>query len=275
MLDALTDCQSATTPESQRSSRPVPALLSDFEDIGKAELGGIPSELLHMDVCLYSPWLDVSTISLPNMLLASFWLQSCMLKHKVCTDFQKRGHLPNRIIDISDPQNPILDDGSDREEPYITLSYKWGEAHRYVTTAESLERHRKQGIPLSELPQTFKDAIFVASFLGFRWIWIDALCICQDKSDELMQEVNRMDQTFRTSTLTIFAIAGEGVDTGLMSMRDPRWLKPCKLTIRTTLEDNTAEGSAYFTLVGGEATYAPLYNRGWYNPSHLSHRCGS
>jgi hypothetical protein len=263
MLAALTNCQSTTSLQGRYSHPQAHTVILDPKELAEAGLGKIPTELLHMDAGLYSPWLELSTMSLPNMLLASFWLQSCMLKHKVCTDYQKKGPLPFRIIDISDPQKPHLNEGLDRDEPYITLSYKWGETRRYVTTTQNLERHTQQGIAIRDLPKTFKDAIFVASMLGFRWIWIDALCICQDKPGELMQEVNRMDQTFRTSTLTIFAIAGENADTGLGSMRDPRWVKPCKLTIKTTLGDNTAEGSAYYTLDRGEATYAPLYNRGW------------
>ncbi|OCK83810.1 HET-domain-containing protein, partial [Lepidopterella palustris CBS 459.81] len=197
------------------------------------------------------------------MVLAAYWLQSCMRKHKACSDFQRKGPLPSRIIDISDPQNPILTEGSGSNEPYITLSYKWGETRRYTTTTQNLMRHTTLGIPLDELPQTFKDAIFVASSLGFRWIWIDALCICQDFPGEQLREMNRMDTTFQISTLTIFATAGDDADTGLMSIRDPRWVKPCKLTIKTTLEGKTAEGPVYITIDRGEMTNAPLYNRGW------------
>lgn len=263
MLVALTSSQSATSIEARSLHTPAPILVRNPEENAEGEVGNIHRELLQMDVGLYSPWFDLSTMSLPNMLLASFWLQSCISKHTVCTDYQKKGSLPFRIINISNPQNPRLEEGLAREEPYITLSYKWGDTCRYLTTTQNLERHTQQGFPLSELPRTFEDAMFVASMLGFRWIWIDALCICQDRPGELKQEIDKMDQTFGASTLTIFAIAGDHADTGLGSMRDPRWVKPCKLTVKTTLNNDTADGSACFTLRGGEATYAPLYNRGW------------
>jgi hypothetical protein len=266
MLNALTACKSLTFPEDQNISNQVTALDSDDEDVAEAELGNISTDLLPINSGLYSPWVDVSTMSLSNIVLASFWLQSCMRKHKVCADFQKRGHLPSRTIDISDPQKPILTEGLDRDEPYITLSYKWGETRRYTTTTKNLMRHTKLGIPLDELPQTFRDAIFVASSLGFRWLWIDALCICQDFPDEQFREINRMNHTFQTSTLTIFATAGDCADTGLISTRDPRWVKPCKLTIKTTLEGKTTKGPVYITLDGGEETNSPLYDRGWYVP---------
>jgi len=269
MLNALTACKGLNFPEDQTISDQITVSDSDDEGVAETELGNIPTELLPSNSGLYSPWVDVSTMSLPNIVLASFWLQSCMRKHKVCADFQKRGHLPSRIIDISNPQRPILAKGLGRDEPYVTLSYKWGEARRCITTTVNLMQHTKLGIPLSELPCTFKDAIFVASSLGFRWIWIDALCICQDSPDELSLEIKRMDQTFQTSTLTLFATAGDGADTGLMCTRDPRWVKPCKLKIKTTLDGKMAEGSVYITLDGGEKTNSPLYDRGWYISPYL------
>ena len=268
MLNALTTCKRLTPPEDQSTRNRVTTEDSDDECV--AELGNISTDLLPaLNPGLYSPWIDVSTMSLSNMVLASFWLQSCMQKHNVCTNFQGKGHLPGRIIDISDPQKPILTEGLDRSEPYITLSYKWGETHRYTTTTKNLTRHTKLGIPLDELPQTFKDSIFVASSLGFRWLWIDALCICQDFPDEQIREINTMDQTFQTSTLTIFATAGDGADTGLMSIRDPRWVKPCKLTVRTTLEDKkTEDQSTSLSTIVNEQIHLCMIVAGMFPPCH-------
>jgi hypothetical protein len=41
----------------------------------------------------------------------------------------------------------------------------------------STQRVFRNGLPISELPQTFKDAIKVEHFLGVRYLWIDAVCI--------------------------------------------------------------------------------------------------
>ena len=147
MLDTLTECKRQNAVGTSSVDSQVTELGRDGQSIAEVELRNIPTELLCMDDELYSPEIDASTISLPNMLLASFWLQSCMQKHKVCADFQQKGHLPSRIINISNPQKPILHEGLHRDEPYITLSYKWGEARRYITTTKNLMRHTKQGIP--------------------------------------------------------------------------------------------------------------------------------
>ena len=46
----------------------------------------------------------------------------------------------------------------------------------FVLTQSTLER-KMETIPLSSLPQTLRDAITITKWLGFRYLWIDALCI--------------------------------------------------------------------------------------------------
>jgi hypothetical protein len=80
---------------------------------------------------------------------------------------QVESTLPRRVIDISNPQRPFLDEGRSRNDQYVTLSYKWGEPSRYVTTMKNLRGHEKE-IPLKGLPWTFRDAVHVAHGLGFK-----------------------------------------------------------------------------------------------------------
>jgi hypothetical protein len=216
---------------------------------------------------LYSPWHDISTISLSSLVLASFWLDDCQKNHRLCTVFQTSAastrQLPKRIINIADPERPFLASPSDMNLSYVTLSYKWGESRRYVTNLQNLEQHKTK-IPLKALPWTFKDAIYVANTLGFSWLWIDALCILQDSKDEQMHEIEKMDLIFRHSALTLFAAAAEHADAGLSVSRDPRWIKPCRLMLKTTLGERTVQGSAYITLDDiDEESCKPLFGRGW------------
>jgi hypothetical protein len=259
MLRALTACKALGSDDISRkcdesqfahSESPNPLLSNDYQ--------AVKSSHLHF------PWNDLSTTSISNMTLAAYWLECCTQEHKVCQDFETKGHLPHRIIDIRNPQSPVLTLGSNREESYVTLSYKWGETDRYVTTTQNLEEHTWPGIPLDKLPQTFRDAIFVASSLGFRWLWLDALCICQDISQELVQQIHKMDVIFQASALTIFATNGDHANSGLKYMRDPRWMKPCKLKVKSTVDGQSVEESPYITLQFDEETNQILYTRGWY-----------
>lgn len=72
----------------------------------------------------------------------------------------------------------------------IVRLLKWGDAPHFVTSRKSLEA-RKDGIRLSDLPKTYLDAITITRHLGLRYIWVDALCICQDDADDWARESAR------------------------------------------------------------------------------------
>jgi len=59
----------------------------------------------------------------------------------------------------------------------------------------------------SELPETFRDAVQVTRELGIRYLWIDSLCIIQDKHDcrDWYHEANLMDKVYLHSYCNISA----------------------------------------------------------------------
>jgi hypothetical protein len=93
-----------------------------------------------------------------------------MREHDKCqAALTTRNNLPYRIIDISDPQRPFLAWCNGHIKPYVTLSYKWGNASNFLTTSSTALQFQ-QMLPLNEMPKTFKDAIFVAGTLRYRFI---------------------------------------------------------------------------------------------------------
>lgn len=67
--------------------------------------------------------------------------------------------------------------------PYVTISHCWGKGPIAKTTDSTLDK-MKDRVDRSMLPQTFKDAVAVTHLLGYRYLWIDALCIIQgNKTD--------------------------------------------------------------------------------------------
>jgi hypothetical protein len=73
----------------------------------------------------------------------------------------------------------------------VTLSYCWGRDRFTTTTLNNLDSH-KEALNWSTLPQTFKDAIQTTRNLGFRYLWIDALCIIQDSDADKAKEIGKM-----------------------------------------------------------------------------------
>ena len=90
-------------------------------------------------------------------------------------------------------------------EPYIALSYCWGQDGAMTkTTKEKLDAF-ESGISLSELPIVFRECISLSRSLGIRYVWIDALCIIQDDQEDWEKESSVMSNTYAQAFLTICA----------------------------------------------------------------------
>jgi hypothetical protein len=89
-------------------------------------------------------------------------------------------------------------------EPYVALSYVWGRQE----TGPHLDH-----LP-EKVPQTIEDSITATLKLGFRYLWVDAYCINQ-RREEIMAQVLKMDLIYRNAQITIIACAGKDSDYGL------------------------------------------------------------
>jgi len=211
-----------------------------------------------------SPDLYISTTSPACISLAYKWLKNCLHNHAPCTAFQSQGYLPSRIINVTDPKRPFIEHGESRDEQYVTLSYKWGKYIKYTTSKQNIESHYT-AIPMDKLPKTFQQAIDITFKLGFRWLWIDALCILQDCVVEKHHEIAKMGEVFRCSTLTLFAECADNANAGLSSIRNPLWVRPCEVTIKATFDEHELVSQVH--AIGSLQHYgnqaAPLLKRGW------------
>ncbi|KAF2757638.1 HET-domain-containing protein [Pseudovirgaria hyperparasitica] len=147
------------------------------------------------------------------------WLQQCKDQklHPRCQ--WKMQELPKRIIYLgieTPPEWVYLHDGCGRIEEYVTLSYSWGSSPPFRTTCDNITSHFN-GIATSTLPKTLKDAVLIASRLGFRYIWIDALCIVQDDKDDWAEHGPVMAQIYSNSALTISATGSADCESGIFT----------------------------------------------------------
>lgn len=107
---------------------------------------------------------------------------------------------------------------------YLCLSHRWIGGQTITTTTSNIEE-RLIGIPWKELPKTFSEAVVVALNPGFEYIWIDSLCINQDKSSgDWVIEAPKMAQYYQNATLTISAAeAKEGLFHRLPDSAQMHW----------------------------------------------------
>jgi hypothetical protein len=135
--------------------------------------------------------------------------------------------LPTRVIDILDPAEPRLRESSGQQAEYLTLSYCWGQG-KWLLNTRRCGRYEEfcKRIPSDEsMPKTSGEALKVTRALGYRFLWIDALCIIQDDANDVQREMARMGDIYRLSTLTISAGNEPNTDSGLFAQRDARFCK--------------------------------------------------
>jgi Heterokaryon incompatibility protein (HET) len=154
-----------------------------------------------------------------TILLYSHWLGFCCSEHSACSSSNSR--LPTRVIDVSltnSNQSPFLFVSHGITDKYVALSYCWGPLMPVKLTENNLKEFQTS-IDLATLPKTFQDAIALTRSLKIPYLWVDALCIIQDSSEDWKHEAPRMKDIYQGSTLTISALRAENVLVGFSSPR--------------------------------------------------------
>ncbi|KAK4949158.1 hypothetical protein LTR10_012531 [Elasticomyces elasticus] len=101
---------------------------------------------------------------------------------------------------------------------YLALSYVWGRAKIFqlnTTNRGALERLGGLKTVWDELPLTIRDTIRVTSKLGYRYVWIDSLCIVQDDDADKKALIPLMDLIYNRALLSIVAGSGDTAGAGL------------------------------------------------------------
>lgn len=130
--------------------------------------------------------------------------------------------LPTRVLDLGPNTGTFKRKGlrlittrpGDRGH-YLTLSHRWGNDHQLKLTKANLDDYKRR-VHFHRLPRTYRDAVKVAFSLGYRYLWIDALCIIQDDHEDWLQEAAKMALVYRNSSCTISAHAAYADDDGIL-----------------------------------------------------------
>ena len=168
-----------------------------------------------------------------DMAFARSCLSYCLREHSSCRFRGGTGYphdakpslpkLPTRVVDVGRVGSPLsasLLETNSQQEEYLTLSYCWGKAEMTRTTSLTLSEHKKL-ICLDRLAKTVRDALAITKALGYRYIWIDSLCIIQDSISDWERESSQMAMIYRHSALTIAASGACSADEGCFLPRKP------------------------------------------------------
>ncbi|KAK3345596.1 LOW QUALITY PROTEIN: heterokaryon incompatibility protein-domain-containing protein [Neurospora tetraspora] len=108
--------------------------------------------------------------------------------------------------------------------PYVALSYVWGRVEVFKTREENIDELRIPGGILEKeflFPRSLRDAMTLARRLGYRYIWIDSICIIQNddtdtyKNLDKRHQIGQMGKIYQYADLTIVAASGEDANAGL------------------------------------------------------------
>ncbi|MCJ1405492.1 hypothetical protein MMC11_008720 [Xylographa trunciseda] len=106
---------------------------------------------------------------------------------------------------------------------------------------------RKRGIDLDSLPRTFRDTIVATRRLGYRYCWIDSLCILQDSHQDWVHEASLMHQYYKHAVLSIAADSASGDHEGFLGTIRP----PITPKIKVPFHSRHVEGPSHAFVTSG------------------------
>lgn len=171
--------------------------------------------------------IEPSTDSATSQRLVEKWHTVCMQQHSACRSARsKKNWAPTRLVTFDKQSETVrIVKGVRPSVRYVALSHCWGNTD-ILTLTSTNSQELAQGVPMSRLPKTFRDAIRVCRWLDYYHLWIDSLCIQQDSHEDWTAEAHAMTDVYSNATLTIIAAHAANPTDGLFINRDPVALMP-------------------------------------------------
>ena len=214
--------------------------------------------------------------------LAKHWVRRCREEHQRCSTASASAMKvqPARLLQLagsaSHPRVLLVTLEVESEVPeYLALSYSWGKNSSQTTRLlmSNVEFFSTSGITFATLPPTIRDAISTTLSMGFRYLWIDALCIIQDSPDQAdwKAEAGKMGGVYRNAVCSVAALGCRGNDEPLFRARNPLCDRPC-IVPGTNGKWRISNTAHYFFREHEQygLSAAPLHARAWVVQERIS-----
>jgi hypothetical protein len=141
------------------------------------------------------------------------WRTACD-NHDQCAQPKDRSW-PRRMVDLGPPGTGLAPRISEEcpnetERRFVFLSYTWGAPFNVLTLQSHNAAQFARGIDLELLPSLHLSAMRLAQDLGYRYIWIDALCMIQGDHDDFEREGPAISD-YASQADIVFATSQNGV----------------------------------------------------------------
>ncbi|KAH8655870.1 heterokaryon incompatibility protein-domain-containing protein [Xylariales sp. PMI_506] len=146
------------------------------------------------------------------------WILECdaaSAGHENCRPYESQPRsLLMRLVDITN--RCVVTAPND--VPYAALSYVWGsfQQPKLLTSNIDLLMERDGFLKHEvDIPKTIAHAMEECKRIGYRYIWVDSLCILQDNPHDKILQLNKMRDIYRNASITIVAANGSDANAGL------------------------------------------------------------
>ncbi|KAF4467985.1 hypothetical protein FALBO_5126 [Fusarium albosuccineum] len=211
------------------------------------------------------------------------WIHGCgrqQVGHELCNRRETTKVLPTRLLDVGESEDgeakifTVSESTQSTKHPYLILSYCWGDANETAKTTTGNIEQRLKGFDVASLPRTIRDAIKLTRAMGFRYLWVDAICIIQSSGDhdsgDFEKEAIKMRDYYANAECCISASLARNSSEGFLQQR-PAWRFPIQPIILAYKAPSPPEPQSWVLQVHGHEyrtsdmlTKLPLRGRGWY-----------
>ena len=163
--------------------------------------------------------ISIDPLSDLSLALVQNWINTCTDSHPFCRSASS-DIMPKRLIYLGEygTENPRLVFPMQGFR-YFALSHCWGGSNPSITTKSNVAS-RHLGIPSSQIPRTFQDAIKVTRWLNFQYLWIDTLCVVQNDKEDWDTESSKMADIYSGAWMVIAASRAQDSDAGFLGLRE-------------------------------------------------------
>lgn len=143
-------------------------------------------------------------------------VRDCHENHDCSWKYRWSDRNPSWLLEILPDGHVRVVKGPDSPVEYVVLSYSWGDPAAMPAAEwariKAAATKSKDGIPVLErlqpfpryqLPETMQDAIAITDSLGFKYIWIDSVCI--PKGTNWDDEASVMHEVYGNAVFTLAA----------------------------------------------------------------------
>jgi hypothetical protein len=143
------------------------------------------------------------------------WIKQCEADHASCCSAAAVLY-PSQLVLIDVERLRLYELPSETQPKYLALSYIWGGVRQPLLMQANFEQWKAEGsLKEVETPQTIRDAMELTRLIGYRYLWVDALCILQDNESIVHHQISQMHNIYQQADLTIIAADGSDCTHGL------------------------------------------------------------